>query len=157
MLGLILKQVAASGVSSMVAASGVCRKWHAVVRSDSAVLTAAAASKDAVLKGEFCGMFALSPVEAKDYPHSLHSRRNGGVYCLYRAEAMNLVMLTGMHALRTRISTRAREISGHENTYGPNWRELKQLSADVRGQRSIRPVSVQRGMHPYARRSLSAA
>lgn len=97
------------GPSTFVACSAVNRTAHALCRSSTALLRNAALFCGGVTKTTLRGLFAISQAEAASLPHDVRHRAGGGVYCLYRAEAVDAVLRCGgMVGLRERLLCRVR-------------------------------------------------
>jgi hypothetical protein len=92
------------GPTTLVAASRVCKLWHSVCRSDETVVRLAALYQGGVIKTIFCGLFALTPLEAATLAHTVHHHRSGRLYYVYRDAAVADVLgRGGMAALRDRL------------------------------------------------------
>ena len=101
------------GPSAFVAASGVCKLWHRVCRTDALVLKLVALYQGGVTRSVFCGLFALTAREAQHprFQHTRHTRRwRGGVYYLYGLAAVDAVLALGMPELQERIAARSASI-----------------------------------------------
>ena len=99
------------GPSAYVAASGVCKAWHWVCRSDDALLRLVALYQGGVTKTAFCGLFALHPMAAQQLPHTTRARRDGAPYFLFGAAAVDAALADGMHAYRERVCKRATDVA----------------------------------------------
>jgi len=94
------------GPSTFVAASRVCKVWHAVCRSDEHALRRVALYQGGLTRTALRGLFGLTSVEAAAYPHTTHAHAVG-VYCLYKQMAIDQVLADGgMHAIRERLRLR---------------------------------------------------
>ena len=83
------------GPASFVAVSLVCKSWLRVCRSDERVLRGVALYQGGLTKGAFMKLFAISSKEADALPRSTHKRHGGGIYFLYRSDAVDAVLAAG--------------------------------------------------------------
>ena len=98
------------GPSTFVAASRVCKVWHAVCRSDEHALRRVSLYQGGLTRTALRGLFALTSAEAEMYPHNVHQRVGGGRYFVYQQCAIEqLLNDRGMIALQTRLQ---RQVAG---------------------------------------------
>jgi len=100
------------GPSAFVAASGVCKMWNGVCRSSESLLRQVALYQDGLTKKYFCGLFAITPGDARHIIHTTHLRSSlsGGMFCIYGVAACDQALaLNGMDGLRARLITRLNE------------------------------------------------
>ena len=133
------------GPTTFVAISRVCKSWHSVARTNEMVLRMVALYQGGLTKTVFCGLFALTPREAVLLPHSVHRRRNGGPYHLFRKAAIDETLAQGgMQAMRERLANRSKAIARGWALYElPNARStLKQIELEDRLHARVRECSV---------------
>ena len=123
------------GPTTFVAISRVCKSWHAVARTNEAVLRLVALYQGGLTKTVFCGLFAVAPRDAVLLPHSVHRRRHGGSYHLFGKAAIDAALAKGgMLATQDRIAKRSKAIARGWVTYDlPNGRRpLEQVRLEDR-------------------------
>ena len=110
--------ILASGIgpTSFAAASLVCRTWLGVCLTDERVLRGAAQYQGGLTKSETMRLFALSSWEADALPRAKKTRFRGGIYYVYRNDAIDAILANGgMEEWRRR---RTRRIKKHASVYG---------------------------------------
>lgn len=92
------------GPSTYVACSALNKTASLLCRSSEELLRGVAMYCGGLTKTAFCGLLAVRWHDAAVLPHSRHGRWRGGVYCVYGADAVEIVLCRhgGMCALRGR-------------------------------------------------------
>ena len=107
----------------LVAAGQVSKAWRVATHTNASLLLAAAHRPKVLTKGTFCGLFALEPREAAEYPHVVVPRTQGGIMCMYRSSAIDAVLprTGGLEGWRQRLAQRAVHQASLERAFGPDW------------------------------------
>ena len=89
----------------LVGMARVGKAWHAVVRSDGALLLSVARRPRFLTKSTFCGLFALSRREADEFPRRAVPRSRGGFMYMYSGSAIDAVLTSagGVDGWRRRV------------------------------------------------------
>ena len=95
------------GPSTYFAASLVSKGWRDACRADETLLRLVALYQGGLTRGMFTRLFALTPHEAREVPHTTHKRAAGGTYYLYGQAAVDCVLAPGgFHRWRERLERR---------------------------------------------------
>ena len=98
------------GPSTYFAATLVNKAWRDACRANETLLRLVALYQGGLTRTMFTRLFALTPREATEVPHTTHRRAAGGTYYLYGSEAVDCVLGPGGVAKwRERLETQRLE------------------------------------------------